>query len=173
VPGFDRDLWWGRAWDRHRRALLRDGANPFLITQRWAREALSVADLQSVVNWCEARGINVQFAKKVAAVFDQNTRTITVSSRLSPDRQLHVLLHECGHVLVGDNPRFAAGYPTIPEKGEKLNFSNRLACLEEEIEAWNRGWNLARRLGLRVDPLGFEKTRTECLRTYVKWANQR
>ena len=172
MPGFDRNLWWNRAWDRHSRAISKDGADRFLATQKWARDALSINDLERVVAWCESKGVSVAFSTKEAAAFDSNTNTITVSGRLSPERQLHVLLHECGHVLVGDNPRFSAGYPTLPEKGEKLSFSNRLACLEEEIEAWNRGWKLGKRLRLRLDPVAFERTRTECLKTYVKWASK-
>lgn len=170
---FDRHLWWNRAWERHRRALNRKNTVVSLATQKWAREALNVNHLEVLVNWCYGKGLGVVFGKKSAAVFDQNTRTVIVSGRLPPERQVHVLLHECGHFLVGDNPRFSNGYPMADDPKNNQSFEHRLACLEEEIEAWNRGWKLGVRLGLKVDKDGFERTRAECLRSYVNWASRK
>lgn len=170
---FDRHLWWSRAWDRRQRSLGREDTDASLVNEKWTREAMGVSQLETLIEWCTRKGLRVVFGRKVAAVLDQNTKTITVSGRLPPDRQVHVILHECGHFLVGNNPRFVNGYPYALDPKANRSFEHRLACLEEEIEAWNRGWNLGVRLGLSVDPVQFERTRAECLRSYVNWTSRK
>lgn len=170
---FDKSLWWNRAWERHRRAVAKDNVDVAVATEKWTKDALSIQYLEKLVEWCSKKGIAVVFAKKEAAVYDQNTKTVTVSGRLSPEKQIYVLLHECGHFLVGDNPRFGKGYPQAFDPKLNASFEHRLACLEEEIEAWNRGWKLAKRLGLRLDHAAFEKTRAICLKSYVNWVSKK
>ena len=48
-------------------------------------------------------------------------------------------------------------------------FQHRLACLEEEIEAWHRGRNLAKKLKLRIDEDIIDFIRVDCLKSYIKW----
>jgi len=42
--------------------------------------------------------------------------------------------------------------------------------LEEEMEAWQRGRNLAKKLKLRIDEDVLDLIRTNCLKSYVKWS---
>ena len=49
-------------------------------------------------------------------------------------------------------------------------FQHRLACLEEEMEAWQRGRNLAKKLKLRINDDVLELIRINCLKSYAKWA---
>ena len=82
-----------------------------------------------------------------------------------------VLLHECGHHLIGvndDHDRFGMGYPQSDPEITKT-FHHRVSCLEEEMEAWHRGWKLAKRLNLTVDRDVFDAMRLKCIRSYIKW----
>ena len=83
------------------------------------------------------------------------------------------LLHECGHHLIGmkeHHERFGQGYPLGNDPAVAKTKAHKVACLEEEFEAWHRGWKLARRLGLAITRSDFDELRIECLKSYIDWA---
>jgi hypothetical protein len=175
AASFDKDVWRQRAWDRFQRWIRgekkrspRLGAEP-----QWARDVIFVEKLAAAVGWCESRGVAVVFAKKPAGVLDTGSKVITISSRASPERQLYYLLHEAGHFLIDrqeHHERFVAGYPAGAEDPAlKATFKYKITCLEEELEAWHRGWKLAKRLKLNLDRTAWDVVRLECLRSYAEW----
>jgi len=89
-----------------------------------------------------------------------------------PGRQLHILLHECGHHLIGSKDhteRYGWGYSQTNHHIKKtLRHSSDL--IDEEFEAWWRGWKLGQRLKLGIDKLLFDKTKSLALKTYFVWA---
>jgi len=118
----------------------------------------------------------VQFGKKPGGIYNAVEKSITIAGRTAPEKQLYMLLHECGHHLIGFDKcdeRFGMGYPYVNDPQINATFQHRIACLEEEIEAWHRGWRLAKRLQLDLKRDQFDKVKLECLRTYIKWANSR
>ena len=172
---FDRDKLRSLAWDRFQRQVR--GVSRRRVARgaegQWYRDMLYIEKLAAVVDWAAGKGMSVVLSRRVSAAYDPNSKTITISGRASPERMLHYLLHECGHHLIGmeeHHERFGKGYPRAGSRGVVNGRAHRIACLEEEFEAWHRGWKLARRLDLDVDRDEFDRTRTECLRTYVAWA---
>jgi hypothetical protein len=178
VTRFDKELWRKRSWDRFQRLVRKQtkkeptrGAEA-----QWYRDMLYIEKLDSVVDWCASHGLEVSFAKKANGVYEPESKVITLSCRALPEKQLHYLLHECGHHLIGmkeHHERFGKGYPQGMNPEVMNTFIHRVACLEEEFEAWHRGWKLANRLGLDVDREEFDKTRMDCLKSYIKWAGSR
>lgn len=174
---FDAEVWRQRAWDRFRRAVrAKSKRRPAIGAEaQWVRDAKYIEKLKIVVDWCEARQLLVIFGRRQNGVYDANTKEIRLACRASPEKQLYYLLHECGHHLIGmkeHHERFGMGYPqTDPEVTR--TYVHKLACLEEEFEAWHRGRKLARRLSLDIDEEEFDKLRLECLRSYVSWAARR
>lgn len=167
---FDQQAWMDRAWARYTRAL-RAGQPAQKIEPDWAHDVLAIGDLALLTVWCSERKVKVSFLKKQNGTYHSGSKEITISSRLSPRNQVIVLLHECGHHLIGvsgDSNRFEMGYWQVEPEVTKT-FHHRLTCLEEEMEAWHRGWRLAGRLGLRVDRELFDQYRLKCLRSYIKW----
>ena len=171
---FDVTLWKTRAWDRFSRALRR-GVDKRVIEPQWAIDVMAIGDLERIIDWCTSKGICVTFAKKVGGTYDPESKNVVLASRLSPARQVAFLLHECGHHLIGrkeHHERFGMGYPqTDPEI--KKTFQHRVAVLEEELEAWHRGWKLAERLDLSLGRETFDDIRLECLKSYIKWSLRR
>lgn len=168
---FDPELWRRRAWERFSRAL-RAGKPKEDLERTWAGDVLAIGDMSRLVSWCGERKIKVDFAKKVGATYYPHDKEVKVSSRLAPPRQVVYLLHECGHHLIGLkelNERYQLGY-TTEDPSVKRTFPHRLAVLEEEFEAWHRGWKLVQRLGLNVDRSLFDEVRQECLKSYIKWS---
>jgi hypothetical protein len=137
---------------------------------------MCIDKLAAVIDWCSSKNIKVRFGKSVGASYNAIEKTITMAGRTSPEKQLYMLLHECGHHLVGfdeDDERFGMGYPYVEDSKVNTTFHHRVACLEEEMEAWHRGWRLSKRLHLNLDRPAFDKVRLDCLRSYIKWANGR
>lgn len=172
---FDVSVWRQRAWDRFKRAARSKRRPAIGAEEQWVRDASYIEKLAVVVDWCEARLLAVVFGRRPSGVYDPNAKEIRLACRASPEKQLYYLLHECGHHLIGmkeHHERFGMGYPqTDPEITR--TFTHKLACLEEEFEAWHRGRKLARRLGLGIDEDEFDKLRRQCLKTYLSWANSR
>ena len=94
------------------------------------------------------------------------------------------LLHECGHVAIDAKRRQGGWAARAPRRagatlrelyvGAGRLRARRLACelaqLHEEIEAWEEGEGLARRLRLRLPRGRFERERVQALMTYVRSA---
>ena len=173
---FDSQLWKERAWSRFTRAVAplrsRDKEAHSAAERKWVGDIVAIGALDRVIGWCSERCIDVNFVKKPLGTYFYGTKEIYISSRLKPYNQLVILLHECGHHLIGDaehHDRFGLGYPQTDPEVTKT-FRHRVACLEEELEAWHRAWKLSQRLELNLDRDEFDAVRLDCIRTYVHWA---
>lgn len=167
---FDFDVWKARSWARYCRAI-QDGRSSQEVGLNWALDVLAIRDLETLVSWCRDKKLKVLFAKKSNGTYHSQSKEIIISNRFSPRNQLIVLLHECGHHLIGvndDHDRFGMGYPQSDPEVTKT-FHHRVSCLEEEMEAWHRGWKLAKRLELTIDRKVFDVMRLKCIRSYIKW----
>lgn len=175
MRNFDSKLWRERSWARLRRATGR-GRPSKRVEGLWAADQYAISDMETVVGWCVARGVTVCFGKRSGGVYDESLRRIVLSAHAPARKQLVYLLHECGHHLVsssgGEDDRFKMGY-SAPSPDVEHTFVHKLAVLEEEIEAWQRGWRLARRLALSLTRAEFDSIRLECLKSYVQWTNRR
>ena len=172
---FDEKLWKQRAWDKHCKAI-RSGKDPKSATLRWSEDVRYATGLRSVVGWCDARGLKVTFSRKGGGIYYPVRKEICISSQASPKTQLYLLLHECGHHLINpDNKfgRYSKGYDSSdPEVTKTVH--HRLDVLEEEFEAWHRGWKLACRLKVMEpeEKEEYDKLRIKMLKSYLLWATK-
>lgn len=170
---FDPRLWESRAYGRRDRALEK-GYPASHAEIELKRNLRAVEDLAAISQWASKKGMKIFFAQRENGIYDNGLKMITISSTLSPVNQCVVLLHELGHYLVdsksGTDERFTQGYPRQWIPSAHHEFQHRLACLEEEMEAWHRGWKLSKRLNLAVTRSEFDEMRIKCLRSYVKWS---
>lgn len=140
--------------------------------KRWSSDILHIRCLETLVNWCDKRKITIEFSTSNTGLFLTDENKIIVNSRVSPESQVYCLLHECGHYLVGAkkiHERFGMGYSITDEKVKKT-FHHRCDIIDEEYEAWSRGWNLSKRLAMLLDKQRFDKAKVRALRSYFKWA---
>lgn len=168
---FDPNIWKQRAWVRFSSSL-RSGRPKKAAQADWVLDIIAIDGIESLVRWCDAKRLRVRFTRLEGATYYPVAKTIVMSGRMSPRRQLMFLIHECGHHLIGmkeHNERYGMGYPQT-DPSVKKTFHHRVSCLEEEMEAWHRGWKLANRLKICVDREEFDKVRLECLRSYIKWS---
>ena len=175
---FDPDRAKELAWNRFKRSNRkhRTKAQKESSEKQWIRDVTCVDKIACVVDWCLSKNVKVEFGKLIGGSYNAIDKTIKIACRAAPEKQLYMLLHECGHHLIGfdeDDERFGMGYPYAQDANVNATFHHRIACLEEEMEAWNQGWRLSKRLHLQLERPAFDKVRLDCLRSYVKWANGR
>jgi len=171
MTSFDVSACRERAHLRHERRVA-NGKDAAQSHKKYARELVAVSGLEQIVEWALTRGISVSFSSKEDdGTYDLGARTITLSSRSSPERVLHYALHECGHAIIGQRlpgERYGFGYSHATAK-KMYKVSNKIDILDEELGAWEHGRELAKKLGVKIDILSYNATRNEKIMTYMKW----
>ena len=170
MPQFDFELWKSRAHRRFAKACAEGRKSNKLI-----RDMASIEKLAIVVSWCEERKLEVFFGKGPNGEYHHDERFITINGRLAPESQLFVLLHECGHALIGERhrkERYGNGYSASELPHVQKTLLYRIDVVDEELEAWHRGLKLARRLGIEVNVDRYNRTRAEYVKSYLQWATQ-
>jgi len=103
-----------------------------------------------------------------------DAKIIEIYSLNGVESRLFALLHECGHALIRrDWTKFKTEFCAHAEHdGDKRKETNsfKISTLEEEFEAWKRGWKLAKRLNLQLDKDAYTKHKDKYIMTYIKWA---
>lgn len=163
---FDAEKWRLRAVERFSRAghAQRDAA-----AARLSRNLAAIEGIDALVAWCTKQGIVVGFDEKSGGAYTPGQAS--VNSRLSPERLLHVLLHECGHHVVAarrGERRFICGYEAVDVHLRKTT-THRIDVLHEELEAWYEGALLAERIKTLIDRDRFNRTRAEYIKSYLRW----
>lgn len=175
---FDPRKWEDRAWTRYAKVAKDKRVSPKRKkseARKLNKDIAAINGLKAVVEWCELRRISVEFTNRHSAgSYHNDNKIIYINSTQTLEKQLFVLLHECGHLLIDDPSdttlfRFRHGYhETKPEI--KRKFIHRCQILEEEFEAWYRGRKLANKLGIQINDYNFETLKAGMLKSYMKWA---
>lgn len=167
MSSFDPELWGQRSWAKYQKS-----KNDPKAEAQWNDDRRATAWLGKIIAWCSEHDLQVVFCRRVGGVYLMEDKMIRISDRLMPRLQAYFLLHECGHFLIGTrekDERFGMGWHTDDDNVKKT-FHHRCDVVEEEFEAWYRGWKLASRLELNVDKTDFDKHRIRMIKTYLCWA---
>jgi hypothetical protein len=171
MAAFDTSVWRERARCRHDKRVV-NGKNVFTSQKQLNTDLVAISGLEEVVAWCELKGIAVSFSsKETNGLYEQKDKQVVINSKLRPQRALHISLHECGHIIIGnpnETQRYGMGYSHATAK--KTNpVSNRIDILDEELSAWHSGKKLAKKLGIKLDQREYLHDRDTNVLTYVKW----
>lgn len=130
--------------------------------------------------WLGSKGFQLCTRPHAEDMVDFGERLVSINASDPYPIRIASALHECGHVLIflsrcrRPQKRFSGS--TLKEqcllKGRRTPRSRaaRIACLQEELDAWDRGLDLAQRLGVRVNKRILEKDRVKALMSYVGFA---
>ena len=118
----------------------------------------------------------------------EGRKRVLLNSRPDRDSIVATALHECGHILIYEarckqqgsssmHARPIAGSNLRDYRTQKRRFATntckrKVAIITEEIEAWERGWELGRRLRIRLAKRKFENVRIKALMTYMRWGGR-
>lgn len=133
--------------------------------------------------WLQQRGFSLRVIPNAVdrvVLLAEGGGEVTLDRTRPAANRICTLLHECGHVIV-DARRRAVRATRRRHAGATLREvfhgtgrlrPRRLACdlaeLHEELEAWEAGEALARRLKVRFSRATFERERAQALMTYVR-----
>jgi len=77
---------------------------------------------------------------------------------------LFALLHECGHALQPPTNVGVNSYKNLDKNKYPTNY--KLGRFIREVDAWNRGYEIARKLNIPIDMKEWEREKTKTLLTY-------
>ncbi len=163
-----------RAWDKLKRSsTLEDKAKQQAALERWVDDCKHISSLSDIKAWCKKRGVSLMHYNKNGGAYYVVAKQICINSCMTPEKQMCYALHECGHHLIGNiskDERYGLGYPSQLDPMTKRKFVHRVDVIDEELEAWHRGWQLAERLKLYLIKSKYDDVKSQAIRTYMKWA---
>jgi len=133
-------------------------------------------EIDLITAWAAQRGYKV-FGKWSEDAFYDKDKEIVYSLRTKEKKnQMYSLLHECGHALAFESKGYKNRFPTMSKrrfKTAKVNSRTNTFKVEqivEEYDAWERGYNLACRLGIEIDKEDYNKYASRYVMSYVRKA---
>ena len=134
--------------------------------------------------WIHRQGFKLsQEPGQTDCVLFDPVNAIFINSKSSRDSRIATILHECGHIMVrsgrhnahereSKNPIVGVTFTELEDgtgRYRPKSKSKAIAIITEEIEAWNRGWHLKKRLKIRISKKRFDAIRTKALMTYMRF----
>lgn len=128
--------------------------------------------IDKIEGWLEGRGYTLEPGNHYGCYRDG--RVIIYRPKDPHQTMIGGLLHECGHVLVGASierpsvsPRYKRGYPHRLTERARPNVS-AADLIHDELEAWHRGYALAKRLAIRLDEQRYWRDYGYCIKHYFR-----
>lgn len=96
---------------------------------------------------------------------------IVVNNRVTRQRQLYMLLHEAGHVLLRECEReHKRRYPAAVIAGKRATRAHKIDILREEVMAWEKGRDIAADFLIPIDDSVWHSMTTSALYKYLEWS---
>ena len=140
------------------------------------KQQLFEAGIEDLIEWTNKKGYDIEFDYCVHDEYRPDDRMITISTRQGLEKQLYSILHECGHLILQNNDDlYNAKYPSSAKMANynsnrtlERSVGYKVDVMTEEIDAWKKGKDLAKRLNIYVDEDNYYSISTKCLYTYIK-----
>lgn len=133
---------------------------------------------KKLIKWINSKNWDIEFGtyEDQMLPFD---RIIQINNKFKIENQLYACLHECGHLILRLNKNYKYKYPhsykefSKPTKNKKLIKTKQcqIDIISEEIDAWNKGKWLAKKLNLNINEENYNKEMYKFVFTYIKQAN--
>jgi len=124
---------------------------------------------ESILYFCIEK--NIEVVPSNVWSYDHSDRVITEVWRGKPSKSwVFTMLHELGHAINRSKKSFSYKSWRISELGESIT-KDKVATVQimrEEIEAWETGLKLAKKLGIEINRKEFDKYASNCLMRYMK-----
>ncbi len=129
----------------------------------WRQQITDAVGVARLYGW------KVVFKPKAQDIIIDKEKTIRLNSNSNPRRMFYVFLHELGHMLLFAQPNYDEKYGIYKGRGKYSTLKYRIAIVEEEIDAWNQGKELAIQQGWQLDN-HYEVVKANKLSSYMLWA---
>ena len=113
--------------------------------------------------------IKVQMFADSEDAWYPNLNLIRINRNLKWRERFFVLLHEAGHALIDTDQNVKSKTCFNKNRPEYVRSKkNYVHVLNDEILAWNKGKELAKKLYFELDNFRYEEYMTDCIMSYVK-----
>lgn len=124
--------------------------------------------INNLIYWADEKGYHVTLEKNGDDSICYISKIIEINNSMPPKTQVIRLLHECGHVLIFENgsPYNFERKRVLPEDSTPF----KVFTVIEEVEAWKRGKELAKRLNIPIEDEEWEGNMVKAIKKYINWA---
>ena len=128
--------------------------------------------LAVLIQWLERRGYEVSLNSNTNAIDPQKMKVSICNA--SPLHVLYTLAHEAGHEVLFMNPNYDTKFKSVryaEERDGRHGKSKlyRFKKLTEEINAWEEGYKLLDRLGVKLNKVAYDTYAAKSVNTYIKY----
>lgn len=126
--------------------------------------------LGSLIFWAEKKGYLVVFGPKYETNIRRLDKLIEINNKISLEKQVYCLLHECGHVLIFEN---GSSWNYLENKYENPRHPQyNVYTVIEEADAWSRAYKLAKRLKIYLREEDWREEVIDAMHKYIIWAGK-
>lgn len=119
-----------------------------------------------IESWLDSRGITLRWSNNHS--YDPETNEINVSRKGSDKNIFYTLLHETGHYI---QYNLRTPPPFINHDPDQKTLVSMYHNMSEEIDAWQRGYNLAKKLKIPIDKKDYDKYAAKFVASYIYYWN--
>lgn len=121
-----------------------------------------------IVKWVKHNGYAIEPSKRDSVDYGQKVLTLNINQKYP----IYSILHECGHII--NNKKSNIKDSKILEKGySNARFTKtniyKYKKLQDESFAWEEGYKLAKRLGIKISKEKYDLYAARYFNTYVKY----
>lgn len=129
------------------------------------------ASIAKLERYCAGRGWQIKYSDMSDDWCYPAEKKIYINTEKTRLALLYTLIHEIGHMLqqLHNACSYNQKYSALYSKNQYSSDRYRMARLQEEMEAWDVGLNLAKSLRISINEVYYNRIRTESLLTYVTW----
>jgi hypothetical protein len=129
-----------------------------------------MSDFDKIEKWLSKKGFTIRFGKSDLVDYDKNEVVLIRNQKKS--HLIFTLLHECGHIRIGSKKSFSKKFKDIIKADldgrHERSYIYRYKKLREEIDAWESGYKLSKKLRIKIDKDIYDDYAARCFNTYVK-----
>lgn len=124
-----------------------------------------------IEKWAHKVGYTIRFGRTDEC--DYYKRELVVQRNQKDINIIYSVLHECGHSIIGGKRSYHKKFKSIVKadidgRHTKSNLY-RFKKLKEEIDAWEEGYKLAKKLRIDIDKDHYDVYAAKCVNTYIKY----
>lgn len=132
--------------------------------------------LAAITQWLEKRGYEVSF-KSRSCYIDFDAQEVGISYCGSKLHTLYTLAHEAGHLVLYKDKNYGIEYRSVTyaENVDARHGKSRMyryKKLQEEINAWEEGYKLMLKLGIKVDYEDYSYYAAKWVQTYINYLSK-
>lgn len=129
--------------------------------------------IASLVHWLEKRGYEVNFGSK-SSYIDPVNKEVAISHCGTQVQAMYTLAHEAGHLVLYKDKNYEIAYRSV-QHAENVDARHaksklyRYKKIKEEIAAWDAGYELMIKLGVKVNRDAYDLYSAKWVGTYIKF----